>query len=470
VVKLSRSDFIRHIALAVVGSSGFPRILFADPAETSRNPPNAALRSTRAEIDEFGIVDLHCHPSLKMYMWGKRLWRKYWPSSGTNPFALQVTVDQLRSGYVKGFLVAHYLVEAALTTESSKLRKLFPWIKLLLPELARKVEHQDSSNFTQVNIMIDEMESQVHRSNEEQHDLRLVIVRDFAEFEQAINDGNIPIAHAIEGAHALGKHLGDDSGPYIRNLEALKARGVCLMTIAHIFANDVAFPTEGISYDEKKKAGIDWKYDPIKSNQPLTAIGESVVRKMLDIGMIVDLTHSTPMTRQQVFKINVDRRKEGKHIRPLTFTHTGAQAVFSHYDHIYNEDQYDSFKYYDVCDEEIDQICECDGTIGVIPENFWLVSCDTHLNKSYASKFADGIQYIVETIAYINDKTRTRDFDNISIGTDFDGFADAPRDLFEASQLGALIQALRAYGLTDSHIKKITSLNALRLLRNGWTA
>jgi microsomal dipeptidase-like Zn-dependent dipeptidase len=453
-----------------IGSCALPGIFFADPTEADPASFPDSTHPARAPINDLGIIDLHCHPSLKMYLWGRRLWKRYYPSSGTNSFALQVTVEQLRSGYIKGFLVAHYLVEAALTTESRELREWFPWIKLFVPKLARKVEHQDSSNFTQINVMIDAMEAQVHRANEKQRDLRLVIARDFAEFERAISDGNIPIAHAIEGAHALGKGLGDDPGPYLRNLEALKARGVCLMAIAHLFANDVAFPTEGISYDEKRKLGIDWTYDPIVSDRPLTAIGEKVVCKMLDIGMIVDLTHSTPTTRRQVFAMNCHRSQEGKPVRPLTFTHTGAQSLFSYYDHMNNNDRYDSFKYYDVSDEEIDQICECNGTIGVIPENFWLVSCDTHLNKHYADRFRDGIGYIVETITRINDKTRSKDYDNVSIGTDFDGFADAPRDLFQPSHLGALVRALRQHGLSDTHIKKVTSLNALRLLRNGWAA
>jgi len=483
--RLSREAFLKKVIVASLGTFIFPKLLFG--SSKYRNSiqlfDGGNDVKSKTPINDFGIVDLHCHPSLKMYLWNKRIWRRYHPKAGTNPFPLQDTVNELSSGYVKGLLVAHYLVEGLLVSEAATLKKLFPWIKRFFPRLSDKVEHEDYSNFTQINMMIDTMESQIHLANQKQKKIHFVIARDYPEFEQAIKDGNLPIAHAIEGAHALGRNFplteeknkklsieknqmgsGADAHWYLRNLEALKKRGVCLMTIAHIFQNDIAFPTEGISADEKKKIRMDRKYDPEKDDLHLSDIGKQVVAKMLDIGMIVDLTHSTPAARQDVFKINRERAVP----RPLTFTHVGSQEVFEKYDKEFNKDAYDTFKYYNINKEEVDQISECDGVIGIIPENFWLVACDTHLNKKYAKKFRDGINYIVETILYINSKTRTKDFDNISIGTDFDGFADAPHDLYKPSQLGKLIEAMRDAKISDNQIKKITSLNSLRLLRKGW--
>jgi microsomal dipeptidase-like Zn-dependent dipeptidase len=483
---VNRKAFIRGL-ISAVGWAAFPFSGESIPAATLSFADRS--RSSAVRIDDFGIIDLHCHPSLKMYLWNEKIWRKYHPTAGMNPIWMQVTTDELSSGYVKGLLVAHYLVEAALTRESAVLKEWFPWIKLLFHSLSDKVEHEDASNFDQINHIIDEMEYQVFRANGKQNRVQLVITKNFAEFEQAIQDGKIPIAHAIEGAHALGRNfpltlghrssvspdtsragsMGDDPTRYIENLEKLKRRGVCLMTIAHIFQNDIAYPTEGISPDGKRGIRMAWTYVPCRDNRPLTQIGEAVVQRMLDIGMVVDLTHSTPAARQQVFAMNCARRIAGKPVRPLAFTHTGAQGVFEQYDKRYNRGANEDYKYYDACDLEIDQICGCNGVIGIIPENFWLLGCDPALDKQNAGGFRDGIEYMVETIIYINGKTRSKDYDNISIGTDFDGFADAPADLYKPSQLGALIQRLRAGKLTDQQIKKITSLNALRLLREGWT-
>jgi microsomal dipeptidase-like Zn-dependent dipeptidase len=483
--KIGRKEFIRKTAMALAGATVIPksvsgkgifsRLLKASPISSAAG---------RKAINDLGIIDLHCHPSLKMYLWNKKIWKRYRTSSGTNTFPLQYTVDELSSGYVKGLLATHYLVEAPLEWESADLALLFPLIKQLFPGLADKVEHEDYSNFTQVNQMMDTLEAQIHLANQKQDKVEFVIARDFPEFKRALSQSKIPVAHTIEGAHALGRNfpitkrrseLPREKGQvrhqgnadwYIRNLEALKARGVCLMTLGHFFRNDIAFPTEGISPDEKHNIAMYWTYTPDQDFH-LTEVGKSVVRKMLDIGMIVDLTHSTPAVRKDVFELNSERVAEGKRMRPLTFTHTGARSVFEKHE-VCNNNLYDNYKFYDVCDKEIDQICECDGTIGVIPENFWLIGCDTGLNKSDKGKFKNGVEYIVETVEYINSKTRTRNYDNVSIGTDFDGLADAPADLHKPSQFGTLIEALRNKGISGDNIKKITSENALRLLRNGW--
>jgi microsomal dipeptidase-like Zn-dependent dipeptidase len=293
------------------------------------------------------------------------------------------------------------------------------------------------------------------------------------------------VAHAIEGAHALGREFpitqkGNQLArqnnqqrdevcaptlnpqPFLDNLEKLRARGVCLMSLSHFFRNNLVFPVEGISPDGKNLLKFYWTYTP-DQDLPLTDVGKTVVAKMLDIGMIVDLTHSTPRARKDVFDLNRMRLAEGKKMRPLTFTHTGARHIFEKYE-VCNQNAYDNYKFYDACDDEIDWICECNGTIGIIPENFWLIGCDPALNKH---EYKNGIDYMIETIEYINSKTRSKHYDNISIGTDFDGLADAPKDLYKPSQLNRLTDILRAK-IGDDNTRKITSENALRLLRYGW--
>lgn len=490
--ELGRKEFIRKTAMALAGVAVAPKFSFGKSVLSGLPKAEALPARGNESINEFGIVDLHCHPSLKMHLWDKKIWKHSSPSPGINPVSMTYTVDELASGYVKGFLATHHLVEAALTRESGLLKKLFPLIKRWFSDLADKVEHDDFSNFTQINGIIDLFEKQIDLANQKQNKVQFLIAKDFSQFERALSESKIPIAHAIEGAHALGRNFpttrkknqearqtqqvkaeeccGNMTLPnpdwYIRNLEALKARGVCLMSLGHFFRNDLVFPVEGISPDAKELIDMYWTYTP-DQNFPLKEIGKIVVRKMLDIGMIVDLTHSTPAARKDVFDLNRKRVAEGKRMRPLTFTHTGAKYIFEKYE-VCNQNLYDNYKFYDVCDEEIDWICECEGTIGIIPENFWLIGCSANLNKNEKEKYKNGIDYVVETIQYINSKTRTKKYDNISIGTDFDGLADAPKDLYKPSQLRALIEALRCQKICDDYIRKITSENALRLLRCGW--
>ena len=488
MTKLGRSEFVRTTAMALASVALIPKFLlgkdisFAVSEVETTGPAHATV-----PISEFGIVDLHCHPSLKMYLWDKKIWKHSHASPGINLVTMQYTVEELASGNVKGFLNAHYLLEAALTRESANVKRLLPWLKRFHSGLADKVEHEDSTNITQIYYMMDLLEEQIRIANQKQDKVKLVIAKDFATFEQALKESKIPVVHAIEGAHALGRNFpitrkGNqvprqkkqlecekgcavplDPKPFLDNLEKLAKRGVCLMSLGHFFRNDIVFPPEGISPDGKNLLQFFWAYTP-DQNLPLTDIGKIVVAKMLDIGMIVDLTHSTPRARKDVFDLNWKRRDEGKKMRPLTFTHTGAKCIFEKYEAC-NQNAYDNYKFYDACDEEIDWICECEGTIGIIPENFWLIGCNPTLN---GKEYKDGIEFIVETIEYINSKTRTKQYDNISIGTDFDGLADAPRDLYKPSQLDKLIKALGDHKISPDNIKKITSGNALRLLRYGW--
>jgi len=449
---------------------------------------------------DLGIVDLHCHPSLKMYLWGRKLWHRHTAGSGINAIDLQddmeqmtngTILDQPGNGFVKGIVVAHYLPEEAITEQWDTLKKIYPWIVRLFRNFAGKLEHGDNTNIDQVIDMIKKLQEQVdHITTKIKGAIPVEVVRSYGQFQDAIDNHRFPIAHAIEGAHALGRNSSDSINHrrkrkpqqgkmrqagkaeeflYIQNLELLQSKGVCMMTLAHFFPNDIAYPVEGITPDQKHSIGMNWYYTPLKDLQ-LTPIGISVVNWMLKEGMIIDLTHSTPAIRKQVFDINVAgnvaREHAGKKKRPIVFTHTGSQKVFNTHD----TGQYFNYGYYCVSAEDIASICECDGTIGVIPEVFWLAGGDTHLRREGVPPklFRNAIPYMVETIQMINSMTPTQDYSHISIGTDFDGYADAPQDLYEASHLDSLIEALLLAGISTDAVRRIMSLNALRVLQCGW--
>lgn len=484
---LSRKQFLKKLALLGIGSAFLPRFVSA------KRPPAILAREP-----DYRIIDLHCHPSLKMYLWNQHLWKWHLPGPGANEVQMQDDLHQLGYGNVKGLVVAHYLVEASAKKEWNLLRKLFPWINRVLHGLADKIEHEDASNFSQINSMIDILEKQVHLVNERQKYLTLVIARDYLEFLAASEKpDHIAIAHAIEGGHALGRnftlsdkrkkqfagHPGEQhqmitaetrDNPafyYIRNLEALAARGVCMITISHIFKNDLASPVEGISEDEKHTLGMDWHYQPDCDNCDLSLIGMLVAKRMLELGVIIDLTHSTPAARRNVFEINrcITTARKGLPPRPLAFTHVGLQSIFEKYNHV---PELQAYKFYDIDEEEVLAICACNGVIGVIPENFWLTGADRKLQGREGIEPEDyrhGLCFIVETIVAINKMTKGKDFSNIAIGTDFDGFADAPADLYVPRQLADLVTAIKTIdNITDEQVEMITSGNARRLLELGW--
>jgi microsomal dipeptidase-like Zn-dependent dipeptidase len=243
-----------------------------------------------------------------------------------------------------------------------------------------------------------------------------------------------------------------------------------MLTIAHIFRNDLAHPVEGISADEKRSIGMEWCYKAERDNCDLSEIGIAVAKRMLELGMVIDLTHSTPAARRNVFEINrhISAANKGRLPRPLTFTHVGLQSVFETHNHV---PELQSYKFYDIDEEEILAICDCEGVIGVIPENFWLTGVDRKIKGSgiEPGDYRNGINFVIETMSAINEKTIRKDFSNISIGTDFDGFADAPKDLYVPKHLIDLVNAVKGIkGITSKQVEAITSGNARRLLERGW--
>ena len=511
---LKRKEFLKKATLLTVATAFIPDFLFAKSCPKKSGLFDRVVTNADDQGD-YRIVDLHCHPSLKMYLWSQHLWKCHLPGPGANEIQMQDDLRQLGYGNLKGLVVAHYLVEAATKRDWNLLKGLFPWINRFLHGLADKIEHEDASNFTQINIMMDLLESQVHEVNQRQDTLKLVIARSYGEFLSASQvKGQVAIAHAIEGGHALGRNFPisetreqefkdkpakqhkmitfekreDPAFYYLRNLEALYNRGVCMITLAHIFKNDLAHPVEGISEDEKKTLGMTWHYDTAKHNCDLSAIGVAVAKRMLELGMVIDLTHSTPAARKNIFEITAQVNEERvklfdwvpdpvnpgskikrfKHKRPLTFTHVGSQQIFMKHNHM---EALQAYKFYDIDDFEIDQICETEGVIGIIPENFWLTGADKKISGEgiEPGDYRYGINYIIDTMISINSKTRKKDFSNIAIGTDFDGFADAPKDLYVPKQLAALIEAIRKIpGITSGQVLAITSGNANRLLARGW--
>jgi membrane dipeptidase len=185
-------------------------------------------------------------------------------------------------------------------------------------------------------------------------------------------------------------------------------------------------------------------------NKGLTMIGEQVVAHMLDIGMIVDLTHCTRTARKKVFEIN---DKRGAEKRPLVFTHVGVSGLS---DHPMNPDE-----------TEINKIKECEGTIGIIFYNFYLMGKEEDDPFSPIVDFnpEPGINYIIETIDKIHTVTGT--YDNISIGSDLDGFTDPPDDLYNLARFKFLKEKLiQKYGIVSAG--KILGDNMLRVLKLGW--
>lgn len=192
----------------------------------------------------------------------------------------------------------------------------------------------------------------------------------------------------------------------LANLDRLYAAGFRMAGLAHFFDNEIAGSMHG-----EKKGG-------------LTPLGRQTVARMEQIGMIVDIAHSSHATVAEVLKIAK---------RPVVSSHGGVQAVCK-----VNRN---------LTDAEIRGVAKTGGVVGI---GYWDAAiCGTEPEK------------VAAAIAHVRDLVG---IDHVGLGSDFDG---AVTTGFDTAQLVYVTQALVDRGFTPEEIGKVMGGNVLRVLRAG---
>ncbi len=380
---------------------------------------------------EATIVDLHVHPSMQQQLFQRNLnWRYVINRTfHANPLSVRASFPRLHDGGYDVILSAMYVPEHGILKD-------FPIVRVfrfLRPDIWRKLIL--SQPYSATRHIMQDMETAVAAST----------ARDAVKMASSVGEldailaqpkGERPIAviHAIEGAHSLG---GPDSSDeeVLYHLEELHDCGVGCITLAHFYPNRVVHPCYPFPEDIARIAVHPTLWRDLTLG--LTDLGKRVVEKMIDLGILIDVSHCTPIARQEIYDI-VDA--SGKQV-PLLATHVGAYSIDP--------------SPYNLTDAEIRRIARDGGVIGVIFMPYWLMPKETGQGINFISRH---IQYLVDTGGE----------DVVGLGTDFDGFTTPPDDLDNASQMPRLTQRLVVDGHSETRIRKILGENALRAIRQGW--
>lgn len=380
---------------------------------------------------EATIVDLHVHPSMQQQLFARNLnWRYFINRTfHGNPLSVRASFPRLHDGGYDVILSAMYVPEHGILKD-------FPIVRLfslLRPDLWRKLIRAHPYEATR--RMMQDMERAV--SDSTAHDL-VRMAGSVAELNSILAQpkGQRPIAiiHAVEGAHSLGGPDASDEN-VLYHLEELFDCGVGCITLAHFYPNRVVHPCYPFPEDIARLAHRPTLWRDLTLG--LTDLGQRVVERMIELGMLIDLSHCTPTARRQIYEI-VDA--SGKRV-PLVATHVGAYAIDP--------------SPYNLSDDEIRRIARDGGVIGVIFMPYWLMPKESWQGINFISRH---IQYLIDTGGE----------DVVGIGTDFDGFTTPPDDLDNASQMPRLTQRLVVDGHPEARIHKVLGGNALRVIRQGW--
>lgn len=268
---------------------------------------------------------------------------------------------------------------------------------------------------------------------------QLRLVHNRAELDAAVADGATALVHSVEG----GFHLGDNDEEVAANCAELGRRGVGYVTVAHLVFRQVA--TNANAFPFLPDRIFDFVF-PQHGKNRLTPRGEAVVRGLVENRILIDLSHMDPAGIAETFAFldDVDPDSEV----PVVSTHAGYR---------FGKQQY-------MCDEEILlQIKRRKGVVG-------LIMAQHQLNDGIRKKETTTLEESLEVICTHIDKIAevTGGYEQIALGTDFDGFIKPTMGGLEtAADLKLLEEALRKrYG--DENAERMTWSNALGVLQALW--
>ncbi len=161
----------------------------------------------------------------------------------------------------------------------------------------------------------------------------------------------------------------------------------------------------------------------------LSKLGRRLIKKMMSLGMLIDLSHSSDNTFYDVLKI--------AKTYPVILSHSSARGLVNHKRNITNN--------------MLRTIRANGGVIGVI-----------YHSKYLKKKAKASIEDVLNHIDYLVELSSV---DNVALGSDYDGFIKTPRGLEDISKLASLSLGLYNRGYSFSDIKKILGTNFIRVFR-----
>ena len=199
-----------------------------------------------------------------------------------------------------------------------------------------------------------------------------------------------------EGSHALDGDLD--------NIQRLFNNGFRMMSLQHFFDNKLGGSLHGTS------------------GEGLTQFGRDAVNKMLALGIMLDVSHSSEQVVVDTLAISN---------KPLIVSHTGFQG---HCPSPRN-----------ISDKLMEQIAAAGGLIAV---GFWDGAICGNSPATVAAAIVYGIGLVGE--------------DHISLGSDFDGTVTTS---FDGSEMAIITQALLEANLSEQQIRKVMGENMLTYLQ-----
>ncbi|HYB87339.1 MAG TPA: dipeptidase [Streptosporangiaceae bacterium] len=274
---------------------------------------------------------------------------------------------------------------------------------------------------------------------------RLELALTAADVERIFAAGRVASMIGAEGGHSIACSLGV--------LRVLHGLGVRYLTLTH-------------------NANVPWadSATDVPAAGGLTAFGRQVVAEMQRLGMLVDLSHTSPETMRDAF---------GVAEAPVIYSHSSARALCDHPRNVPDE-----------------MLARLPGNNGVCMVTFvpafvsqqcrdWHLGLDAEMkrrgldpwdeaSRAAREEYARGNPAPRATLAQVADHVEhvreVAGIDHVGVGGDFDGTTDVPDGLADVSCYPALIAELLERGWSDRDCARLAGGNILRVMREAESA
>lgn len=280
----------------------------------------------------------------------------------------------------------------------------------------------------------------------------MMIVRNSKDLQTAVNNGKLGSMIGVEGGHMIEDEIG--------NLEKLYARGARYMTLT--WNNSTSWASSAA--DERAKKDLGHPYG-------LNTLGEQIVKRMNELGMIVDISHVGEKTFYDALRIST---------KPVIASHSCAYTLCPVPRNL-TDDQIRTIGknggviqlnfYSGFVDSSFREknnafirkhLKEKDSLLKINPSDFY---ANLFLHEKYKDEI-DGVRPpLTLLIDHLDHIVKLIGVDHVGLGSDFDGINSSPRELNDVTDMPLITQELMKRGYSKTDIMKILGGNFIRVLK-----
>jgi len=261
------------------------------------------------------------------------------------------------------------------------------------------ISPDDTNAYLRCMNMIEKFNTEAAKNAE-----HITIIRKYSDIADALAQNKVAAILTIENGAAL---QGD-----MNKLEEFYKLGVRSIGLTWNGSNEIACGVGGDSLPHG-----------------LTPFGFDVVRRMNELGILVDVSHINEASFWDVVDTS---------IAPIIASHSNAKKMCHHQRNL--------------TDCQFAALIKNGGVAGI---NL----CPPFLNESGIADMDDILRHIEHFMSLGGEN-------NIGIGADFDGISATPKGVGGVEDLGKIFEALLSKNYSETQVKKIAGLNFLRVLEN----